>query len=501
MYRNEHVPFRLLLVLSLVFGVMGIVFGIVGKTGWASPTTGEATIFSPNRVGGASGRKDERDADIYPSVAYDPSTGRYLAVWLTARNAGSSSDGFDVYGVFLDRTGQSEGSEFRISDNNTAARNGLPTVAAGKGEFAVAWAAKQGTCRVYVQQITDTSYRADHLLASSTGHHHSPSLAYNPKRRRYTLAYVSGDDYMPPTFFGADTDDCGNNPSSTSSIQATEFYFSDVGLVTGTVLDLSDVSSSAFRPHLAYSNALEQYLVVWEDRRNANEQAYHFDVYAQRFSDNMFVMGNNIALDTGGDYTNYDTSATWTPHPVVAGGGEHFMTTWFDREEEDSAVVWSVKGSLISSDGITETAFTVAQMSFAQSHDGQAPTGFLSAVYASTAQEYLVGITSHLESVWGYLSLVRTQRISHDGQLLDKGGDSQSAPGVGYSVDYENDDQIAVGLAVNPVSGAGTADYIAIYAKHRTDQTAQDFDIWSVRIQVPAPHVKSVYLPLVSKAR
>jgi hypothetical protein len=491
--------FHHLLALGLALDMTIAAFMVVGKTGWALPMSGQATIFSPAHVGGASGYEDERDADLYPVLAHDPSTGQYLAVWLSVRNAGSSSDGFDVYGVFLDRTGQPMGSEFRISDDNTAARNGLPTVAAGRGEFVVAWAATEGACRVYVQRVTDTSYRTDHLMASGTEHRHSPSLVYNPARHRYALAYVVGDDYLPPTFFGAETDACGNNSASSSGIRATEFHFSGDSLVVDTPLDVSDVSSGAFRPHLAYSGALDQYLVAWEDRRNAGEQAYRFDVYAQRVNGNMTLAGSDITLATGGDYTNYDSSATWTPRPAVAGGGEHFLAAWFSREAEDGAVVWSADGSLVSSGGTPGTAFTIAQTSFAQSHAGQSPTGFLSAAYASTAQEYLVGMTSHLESVWGYLSLARIQRVSYDGQLLNQDGAVQGTPGVGYSVDYDNDDQIAVGLAVNPVSGAGTADYMAVYAKHRMDQTAQDFDIWSVRVQIPAPYLKSVYLPLVSR--
>jgi len=499
MRQRKHVLFRPLLILGLVLGVTTATFSVADETEWTSPASGEATVFSPNHVGGASGHEDERDADIYPAVAYDPSTGRYLTVWLTARNAGSSSDGFDVYGVFLDRTGKPVGSEFRVSDDNTAARNGIPTVAAGSGEFAVAWAAKEGTCRVYVQRVTDASYRADRLLASGTEHRHSPSLAYNPARHRYALAYVAGDDYLPPTFFGADTTDCGNNASSTSGIRATEFYFSGDSPVIGSLLDVSDVNSGAFRPNLTYSNTLSQYLVAWEDRRNAGGEAYRFDVYAQRLSGDMTVAASDIALATGGDYTNYDTSATWTPRPAMAGGDDHFLATWFSREVEDSAVIWSVEGNLISSGGTPGTVFTITQMSFAQSHAGQSPNGFLSAAYASTAQEYLVGMTSHLESARGYLSLARIQRISGDGQLLKTDGSPQSTPGIGYSVDYENDDQIAMALAANPVSGVGTADYMTVYAKHQRAQTAQDCDIWSVRVQIPAPYLKSVYLPLISK--
>jgi len=492
---------RPLLIWGLALGVTLVAFGVADGTGWALPASGETTILSPHRVGGASGYADGRDADFYPAVAYNPATGRYLAVWHTARNAGSPSDGLDVYGVFLDRSGQPVGSEFRISDDNTAARNGPPTIAAGNGEFVVAWTAQEDTCRIYVQRVTDASYHADRLLASGTEHRHSPGLVYNPARQRYALAYVAGDDYLPPALSGADTADCGNDASSTGGIRATEFYFSGDSPVVGAPLDVSDVNGGAFRPHLAYSSALSQYLVGWEDRRSAGGGIYRFDVYAQRLSGDMTILGSDIPLATGGDYTNYEPLATWTPRPVVAGGSDRFLITWFSRDVVGSAVLWSVEGNLISSGGTPGTAFTIARMSFAQSHTGQSPTGFLSAAYAGTAREYLVGMTSHLESVWGYLSLVRIQRISSDGQLLKMDGSTQSAPGIGVSVDYENDDQIALGLAVNPLSSVRTADYMTVYAKHRTDQTAQDFDIWSVQVQIPAPYLSSVCLPLVSRRR
>lgn len=493
-----------LLIWGLLLGIVVMTFLVQYEIGWAALANDPATIFSPNRVGGASGYNNERDADLYPAVAYDPATGRYLAVWMTARNAQSSSSGLDVYGKFLDQTGQPVGSEFRISDSNTAARNGPPTVTAGNSEFAVAWTGRGASCRIHVQRVTDTSSRADHVLIPGTGHRHSPDLAYNPARQRYVLAYAEGDDYLPPTYFGAQISDCGNNASSTSRIKAMDFYFDGDNPIAGTPRSVSDVSGGAFRPRLAYSSGLNQYLVVWEDRRNAGGQAYRFDVYAQRLGSDMTITEGDTSLATGGDYTNHDTSATWTPRPVVAGGDNHFLTAWFARETQNGAVVWSVIGCLVPDSRTLGTPFTVAQIPFAQTHTGQSPTGFLVAAYVSTAQEYMVGMTSHLESLWGYLSFALVQRVSSDGQLLKMDGSPQSEPGVGSSVDYENDDQIAIAMSVNPVSGAGKADYMVVYGKHSTNRPAQDFDIWGVRVQIPAsgaPYLRSVYLPLILKGR
>ena len=492
---------RFWLVFGLASSIVVVVFQFHYRIGQAAPTGGSATILSPARVGGATGYNNERDADTYPAAAYDVATGRYLAVWMSLRNAGSSSDGFDVYGVFLGRTGQPIGSEFRISDSNTAARNGLPTVAAGNGVFAVAWAARGTTCQIYVQRVTDTSSRSDRILVSGASHRHSPHLVYNATRQRYVVVYAEGDDYSPPTFFGAQTADCGNNSSSTSRIKAMEFSFSGESPVGSTPIVVSDVSSGAFRPRLAYSTGLSQYLVVWEDRRNASGQAYRFDVYAQRLGAALTRSESNVSLATGGDYTNYDTTATWTPRPVVAASSSQFLATWFTREIQDVAVIWSVMGRLVAGSGTPGTSFTIAQMPFAQSHTGQSPAGFLAAVYSSSAQEYMVGVTTYLESLWGYLSLALVQRVSTTGQLLKMDGMAQSQPGVGYSVDYDNEDQVAVGMAVNPAAGCGAPDYLVLYSKHTTNKPAQDLDVWGVGVQMEdtAQNVKCAYLPLIKR--
>ncbi|MCB0115850.1 MAG: hypothetical protein KDD84_17235, partial [Caldilineaceae bacterium] len=498
MSRSRWISNCAFIVSALLLSVVMIGIGSATQHIVAAVRQTAATIFSPNNIGGVSGNGDERDADVYPAVAYDAIGQRYLAVWMTARNAGSSSDGFDIYGVYLNENGQSTSSQFRISDDNSVAFNGLPVVVAGNNEFVVAWAAKEGRCRIYAQRVTDTASRTDRLLLSGTLHYHSPSLVYNSAQQRYVLAYVAGDDYLPPSFLGATTDDCGNNAASTSGAQAVDFYFNGDTVITGDIVNVSAVNQGAFRPHLVYNPAQNQYLVAWEDRRNAQGQAYRFDVYAQRLGADLQPSGDNLALATGYDYTNQDTSATWTPRPAIAAGDGQFLATWFQRTPSDSAVTWSVTARSVSNNGTLGAAFPVVQMSFAQPHAGQSPTGYLAITYAADREEYLVGMTSHLESVWGYFSLARVQRISQSGELLRMDGTVQDSVGIGYSIDYENDDQIGMGLALKPTGDPAMADYMTVYAKHRTDQTSQDYDVWSVRVQAeapPSPGIASSSLP------
>jgi hypothetical protein len=484
----------------MLFIACAIVLGLENEAGMAASSAGGVmTLFSPSKIAGATA-SDERAIDIYPAIAYDATNQRYLVVWMTLRNAQSQSAGLTVYGIFLNSTGQPVGSEFAISDSDTAARSGFPTVAAGNGEFAVAWTARGTTCQVYVQRVTDASARADRVLLSGASHLHSPSLTYNATRQRYALAFVDGDDYLPPTLFGAQTGDCGDNVTSVSRTKAMEFYFNGELPVATTPINVSDVAGGSFRPRIGYSSGLNQYLVAWEDRRNASGQANLFDVYAQRLGSTLSKTESNLQLATTGDYTNSDTSATWTPRPAVTGGGNQFLATWFTRTDLGNATIWSVIGELIPTSGETGSPFTIAEMTFAQSHAGQAPTGFLALVYSNTAQEYLLGLTNHLETyLRGYYSSARVQRVSTNGQLLNTDGTTQTQVGIGTYIDSGSDEQVSVGLAVNPSSGSSTSDYMTVYGKHAPGQQSQDLDIWGVRGRVPASGVKSIFLPLVRR--
>jgi hypothetical protein len=95
--------------------------------------------------------------------------------------------------------------------------------------------------------------------------------------------------------------------------------------------------------------------------------------------------------------------------------------------------------------------------------------------------------------------------VSRAGQLIQRNGNIQLSPGIGYSIDNDNDDQIAIDLTSRTVGN--NAHYVAVYAKHPLNRSAQDFDIWGVQMQLPvvvatptstaSPTPQTLYLPVI----
>jgi hypothetical protein len=483
--QRKGMPQRIFLCLYLLCII--VLLGVLSFDQSAAAALTDSTpiaINTPARVAGYNGVGDERDVDLYPALAYDPATQRYLLVWLSLRNAGGRSDGFDLYGMFLSQTAQPLGVPFRISDGNSVARSSRPTVAAGNEGFVVIWTARGNPCRLYAQSVTDAAVRPDRLVnVGSTVHHHSPRLVYNATRQRFVLAFAAGDDYLPPTLFGAASADCGDNAVSTSQVRVAELFFIDDTPMIEFPLTVSEAQGGAFRPALAYSQALDQYMVIWEDRRSAAGEPYLFDIYAQRLDGDLTADGTNFALSIGGSYVNSDTTATWTPRPALAAGESSFLATWFERQPSHDAAVWSIHGRLIPGIGAARDKFSIAETILIQRTDRTAPSGFVDSAYHGPSQEFLVALTSHIESVFGYFSSTRIQRIDLTGQLLKADGQIQDTPGIGTAIDFANDDQLTLALATNPTASSNTG-YLVAYGKHAPNQHAKDFDIWAGRILV-----------------
>ncbi|MEZ4634295.1 MAG: hypothetical protein R2873_13135 [Caldilineaceae bacterium] len=57
------------------------------------------------------------------------------------------------------------------------------------------------------------------------------------------------------------------------------------------------------------------------------------------------------------------------------------------------------------------------------------------------------------------LFLIGARTEDQSGELLRMDGTVQDSVGIGYSIDYENDDQIGMGLALKPTGDPAMADY------------------------------------------
>ena len=293
--------------------------------------SGAAELLLPFQIGGFTGDEDERDADVYPDVAYDPVTDRFLVVWMSLHRADSSSDGFDVYGRFLNRDAIQMGAPFLISDSNSAARNSLPSVSAGKDGFLVVWARKGYRCSLMGQVVTDSREITDQEILEGDEHIHSPDIAYDRERNRFVTVYTDGNDYQSPMMFGSDADDCGADQESDSRIGYIDITLKNGKPVVGDHKVLSEVNGGAFRPSIAYNPFADQYLAVWEDRRAAYGTPELYEVYSQQLNGDLSLRGSNVRIAGMTDYGNSDESANWTPRPSVIGNDNGYLVSWFER--------------------------------------------------------------------------------------------------------------------------------------------------------------------------
>lgn len=444
---------------------------------------------------GATG--DQRDIDIYPAIAYAPLSQRFLLVWLSLRNATMQSDGFDVYGQFLDQAGQPSGSQFRISDANRVARSNLPTVASDGTNFVVAWTALDSACRLMTQLVADSSEQADRVLDFGlTGHQHSPQLLYNAALGQYVLAFVIGDDYLPPVIAGATLSNvasCGSNASSTGEVRVAAFHFEQGTLKVDKQTTVSPLQGGAFRPAIALASGQTGYLLAWEDRRNGSGLPYRFDVYIQRLTSDFTLLNDNLALATGLTYENGDNSATWTPRPSVVSSGSGFLVAWFEHTSAASSEIWQAMGQLIT-DTQTTNKFELMTMNFGQSHLNDEPTGFLTTSFDPLNQEFALGVTSQLESFVGYLPLIRLQRFTANGHLLRLDGSLRATASVGDRLDLSNAAQLS--MAMTSYTVGARSGYLLVYAKNAIDHHARDYDVWrsdlEFQSQTPTPTSTSV---------
>jgi hypothetical protein len=167
---------------------------------------------------------------------------------------------------------------------------------------------------------------------------------------------------------------------------------------------------------------------------------------------------------------------------VISAGLNQFMVSWFQRTTTSNGAQWAVMGQLTPNQGTP--SFPIFAITYANSHPGDAPTGYLAATYTAATGDYLVGVTTHLETFTGYFSAAQIQRVTATGQLLSLAGMPQDTPSIGEAIDLSSDSQLSLAMTYTSNQPPGESRTLFLYGKHAPGQPAQDFNIWGAQLRV-----------------
>ena len=155
-------------------------------------------------------------------------------------------------------------------------------------------------------------------VVSSAANLDEPSVAYNTQRGVYMVVWR------------------GDMAATGSNIYAREV--SAIGVLSPTIVVVSDAAANQRRPGIAYIAQTDEYLVVWEDARTGED--------AQIRARGLSTLGAPI-----GDEIVVNTSTSDATRPRIACGGDRCVIVWSQETTETLAVyarAYSAAGSALT---------------------------------------------------------------------------------------------------------------------------------------------------------
>lgn len=165
----------------------------------------------------------------------------------------------------------------------------------------------------------------DFLIYAGSGQAQwSPSVAYNPARNEYLVAFVH------------------NNGSGSHAANIYAYRLNQSGDVVGSLIAVSTANDFQLDPYVTFNSDANEYLVVWSDNRSGNTGGGVFrpDIYAQRIraSDGQLV-GGNFAL------TTHASSSQSRPRAAYDPTSQRYLVVWQDGRTG----TWQIYGQRLDS--------------------------------------------------------------------------------------------------------------------------------------------------------
>jgi hypothetical protein len=231
-----------------------------------------------------------------PSVAFDPTTNRYLVVWGDRRSG--QDEGWDIYGTRVSTAGAPL-DPGGIPISTAQKTQSAPAVVFDGTNFVVAWSDHRGSSA----DIYRTLVRPDGSVVSPSG---------------LALSTAAGDEYEPQLAVGATNILVAWWNDSTSTIAGIRMNLSGSGV--GASFTISSASGDQRSPTVAFDGT--NYLVAWESFRPFDDVDFDFDVYGAR------VTPTGTLLDpvaTGIPIAQADGDET---EPSAGFDGTNFVVSW-----------------------------------------------------------------------------------------------------------------------------------------------------------------------------
>ncbi|MFQ6058523.1 MAG: hypothetical protein ACE5MB_06575, partial [Anaerolineae bacterium] len=293
-----------------------------------------------------------------PAVAYSSLADEYLVVWSDWRTSGP-----DIYGQRISSSGALLGDAFPISRAANEQRS--PAVAYNNlaDEYLVVWqdhrsfsAADfeiyQAPSEVYGQRVSSSGalLGGDFVLSAAPGWLGTPVIAYGRSANGYLVAWASGEGIM------------GQRVASNGELQGDNFAIAVAA------------QGSQWSPSLAYNGTDDEYLAVWKDYRNNQNNVSNADIYGQRVSSEGALLGSEFLITPAGDQG----------HPAVAYNAlaNEYLVVWTEGRNAGTAGL-DIYGQRVSRDG------SLIDSDFAISTAG-ADQRIPAVAYNGAANQYLV---------------------------------------------------------------------------------------------------------------
>jgi hypothetical protein len=295
---------------------------------------------------------------LYPSVAFDPGTNRFLIAWNDDRGANS-----DIYGQLVNADGSLYGTaaatNFAVSTASGGQNNPSSDFDPNNNRFLVVWEDFRAGSDIYGQLVNadGSLYNTDAAtnFAVSTalsGNGTNPSVGFDPGTNRFLVAWVD---------FRAGFDIYGQMVNADGSLYGTD---------VDTNFAISRATNDQSFPSVVYDPGTNRFLVAWEDYRVG------VDIYGQ-------LVNADGSLYQTDDLTNFAIS--------TAAGGQYAPSVGFDPGTSRCLVAWhdtrdvdqDIYGQLVNADGSlygtgANTNFTIADTAYFLSNTSVAANSFCS---------------------------------------------------------------------------------------------------------------------------